>query len=440
MSTIAIDFGASFIKAALIENECIKKRIIRSTPDTVASHDFTIPSKIYRISDNVKEIIEELSGDDTEINICISNEMHGFVLLDEDGKPLTDYISWQEEYGNISIEGVSSCEILSDEKYVSDVQRTGMWLRGGLPSANLLFLKRKNCISNERYYFYMLGDAVLKMIFGNAPDCHVSNAAATGLYDLENGRWNQALTELMGENLIFPKVGTNIRDVFYLNKEYHLFPPIGDYQAALLGAGIDSSQDISFNLGTGAQISVLTDEMYFSKDYQIVPFFGNRFLKRIPHLPSGRALNVFFRFTKDVLSAFDVHPEDDRIWDVVLSSADKADDKYEMKCGLGFFENPVEPSDGGSIEHIGEYELTLANLINSVLERESTNFIQAAERLVSDEKKLERVIFSGGVAKKIPFIREKILEHYDGEPKVIIAEDETLLGLNKYSLLSEEER
>ena len=178
-------------------------------------------------------------------------------------------------------------------------------------------------------------------------------------------------------------------------------------------------------------------KMPFSKDYQILPFVGGSYLKRIPHLPSGRALNVYFRFIKDVLGSFDVDIEDKAIWDKFSNSISQSLPN-EMQCSMSFFENPIENRTKGKIDNIGEYDLTFSNLIKLVYDQAADNFMWAADKMVSPDS-VKRIIFSGGIARRIDYIREKLIRHYDSSVEVIQNSDETLLGLYKYSLIELEQ-
>ena len=158
------------------------------------------------------------------------------------------------------------------------------------------------------------------------PMCHPTNAAATGLYDLRDNTWNRRLIKAAGgEGIVFPEIGTKAVIFFIDSLKVHALPAIGDQQAALLGAGLDDVRTISFNLGTGAQVSKLVSKAVLSEKYQIRPYFGDAYLKTIPFLPSGRALNVYIRFLRDILCRFQADVTEDEIWDVMLRAEQESE-------------------------------------------------------------------------------------------------------------------
>lgn len=433
MNTIAIDCGASFIKGALISDKGdIVAQVQKQALAVSENEEILVPVRIHKLFVLVKEMIEALASGNDEVKLCISNEMHGFILAYEDGRPYTDYISWQEEFGAVKGENLekSAVELLDQDEFKEEIQKSGMPLRAGLPSCNLRFLKDKGCLK-DKLYFYTLGDYLIRCFADVSPICHPSNAAATGLYHLGNNKWNGRLIEFVcGQDIEFPEVGLQEIKINRSGIIYHVYPAVGDQQAALLGAGLMDDQEISFNLGTGAQVSRLIDTPQFGDGYQIRPYFGGKYIKTIPHLPSGRALNVYIRFIEDIFNQFHMQLDKDKIWEVLLDSAKVG--KSGLICDMSFFENPITDHITGSIHNIGEFDLSLANLMNGILKQMANNFIWAADKIQPDKDRVKKVLFSGGIGKKVGMIREQIAAHYSNDVIMQVAENETLIGLFMY--------
>ena len=187
----------------------------------------------------------------------------------------------------------------------------------------------------------------------------------------------------------------------------------------------------SFNLGTGAQVSVLSDNPSPEEGVQIRPYFGGRSLCTIPHIPCGRALNVYFRFVRDLLSRFEVDVDERVIWDKVLEM-ERDGVECGLFCDLSFFENAITPNRAGSISQIGEYTLTGANLFHAVLRAMIENFLRCADKLAQPDGRFRKILFSGGVARRIEAIRGGIVRHYLPGITITVAENETLFGIARY--------
>lgn len=432
MNTITIDCGASFLKGAVFtEAGEIQKQLQWQAPPVHGNEDIRRPVQIQALQEQVCSMLEALAAGMDEACLCLANEMHGFLLAKEDGTPDTDYISWQKEFGRIAIAGNSAMTALSAPEMKPELQRSGMPLRAGLPNVNLWYLIR-NGLAEEKLYFYTLGDYLLRRLSGQQPYCHPTNAAATGLFDLYTGCWNERLLDLIGASPIcFPEIIS--RPLYFMvnHCRIHALPALGDQQAALYGAGLSNEDELSFNLGTGAQVSVLAPHLECAELYQIRPYLGGRYIKTIPHLPAGRALNVYIRFMKNVLDTFGQRFQDEEIWERVLYAASQAPDAG-LQCDLSFFSNPLTPGIRGSIMNIGENTLTVGTLWRSIFQQMAKNFVWAADQIVCDSAKLKKIIFSGGVARKITPIQQYIRQHYGEDVGYQVARNETLYGLYKY--------
>ncbi|MBR1572316.1 MAG: hypothetical protein IJ655_06210 [Lachnospiraceae bacterium] len=437
MNTITIDCGASFLKGAIFEDNCLIKTVIGSSPIVHKNEPITDTIQIDELVRNVEAMIIELSDGLDGFKLCMSNEMHGFLLSDEKYNPLTDYISWQKEYGNIMVDGATSKEYFCNNTSEDARLKTGMPVRAGLPSCNLTYLVRNGIIgeSINVIKFWTLGDYVLSRIFKCDMKCHLSNAAATGLLDLTTGKWNDELINVAGlRNIVFPEIGDSSIMVNWNQKDVIVCPAIGDQQAALLGSDFVRANDLSYNLGTGSQVSVITDTLELSNDYQIRPYFDGKYIKTVPHIPSGRALNVYIRFIENILLEFGCDVDSDEIWKVVIANASECQHS-NLKIDMSFFENPLSEKNVGSIDNIGEYDLTLSSLMAGVFESMSDNYIRALFKIGVAEISFNRVIFSGGVARKNRLLRELILGKMNYDGIVLVAENETMLGLKKYGEL-----
>lgn len=427
MNTIVVDCGASFVKAAKFIDGEIVERFYENTPGVRSESTLFDPVYISALWNLVCRAIEKLSIGEKEVKLCISNEMHGFLLADDTGAPFTDYISWQKELGKEEL------GILSEPELLNIVKKSGMSLRAGLPICNLFYLSRHGYMEdkNGTLYFYTLGDFLIKKFTGEEPICHPTNAAATGLYNIIDKTWSNKILDFIDcSKVVFPMVGEKIISVERDGVLYHLLPAIGDHQAALFGAGMNGKV-ISFNLGTGAQVSVMCDNIELSEEYQVCPFLGGKYIKRIPHLPSGRALNVYFRFFKEVVNLLSVGISDEQLWKILLEEAEK-DTVKALSFEMSFFENPMTKKTVGSITNISEFGFTVGSVISGAIEGMIKNYIWAANKLCKTDIGIDTIIFSGGIASKISLIREEIAKAFPMVSNVIIAQDETLKGLYRY--------
>ena len=434
MITIALDAGASFLKGALFQDGALIRRSIRQAP-AVNVQGHREPRQIFQLLCAVQEMILELAGDEREITLVIASEMHGFLLADEAGKPLTEYISWQCEWGALPLTpaGDTALRLLAVPELAEAVKKTGMPLRAGLPSVNLLYLLRQSGPwQSGAVYFYTLGDFLLRALSGSQPEMHVTQAAGTGLYDLEAHTWNRELITTIGsDRVLFPEVGEQAVQFLWNGKHITAYPALGDQQAALFGADFLDEDEISFNLGTGAQVSRLTQTPSFPTACQLRPYLEGSYLLTLPHLPSGRALNVYFRFVRQLVGSF-ASVSDEDLWAYLLREAEQADESA-MECDLSFFANPLTTHERGSLRSIGEYDLTPGKLMRTIFRQMAVNFRQAADIVSVGASPIRKLVFSGGVARRCSLLRQMLLQSYDHGVEKSVAKDETLWGLYRYA-------
>lgn len=444
MNIIAIDCGASFIKAASLDeiNASVKKELYFKTSEDfvlelVDPEDEALPEKLRKTLSVVKKCILELSNPGEEIILGMSNEMHGFVLANDAMVPYSDYISWQNEFTTQNYDGeISWQDYLFQQLDMEDVERTGMPFKCGLPSCNLAYLMQSKQIVGEHFYFFTLGDFLLSRLSGDFIPCHETNAAATGLYDLLTGDWNWKLIEILQlQDVKFPDI---VKTQYYQSVEWQgrklvIFPAIGDQQAALLGSGLQNDTQLSVNMGTGGQVSRISKQCRLSDCYQTRPYFNGLYLNTVPHIPSGRALNVFYGYIKQIVTTFAPNVCEEELWDWILKEASKSEcaENELMQVDMSFFSNAVTTHTLGSIQGIAESSFDVGNLFCAIYKQMAVNVIRCAGRIVEKESVIKEILFSGGVSNRHSLFQKFVMEHFDHVMKTCV-QNETFLGIYRY--------
>jgi hypothetical protein len=178
-----------------------------------------------------------------------------------------------------------------------------------------------------------------------------------------------------------------------------VYSPLGDTNCVIKSIEIKDT-DVLINMGTGSQ--VITNKSINS------------------FIPSGRSLNVFSNFFKDLGVDF---------FDLAKNITLQDIDECSLAIDLNNFPESHLYQSGGSISGINENNFTIKNIVSSIFKsyvNQYTNFI--------DEKNVTRIILTGGIPKKIPIVSKYFLKLY---PKKIIEVDNnnienTHLGMVKY--------
>ncbi len=137
---------------------------------------------------------------------------------------------------------------------------------------------------------------------------------------------------------------------------------------------------------------------------------------------------------KDLLDRLGADVADDDIWKVFMQQEpQRAAAAPEIKCDLSFFDNAVTDNRTGSIYNIGEYDFTIGNLMSAVTRQIAENAVLCAQRMEVRQENITRIIFSGGIARRFEAVRNQIARNYPNVQQCEAAEDETLMGLYRYS-------
>jgi len=143
MRFIGIDLGASFLKVALLDTERMSIGHIRKDAaplplnSSVEGRKELDPKEIWT---RVLKLLQETSWNRKIDGILVSNQMHGYILVDEEGAPITNYITWQDGRGG----EIHNRETVLNAFGRDGLTRTGMPLLTGLPSLNLCYQRHRS--------------------------------------------------------------------------------------------------------------------------------------------------------------------------------------------------------------------------------------------------------------------------------------------------------
>ena len=186
--------------------------------------------------------------------------------------------------------------------------------------------------------------------------------------------------------------------------------------------------ELSLNFGTGAQMSVLTKDIVYSGRFQIRPYFNGYYIKTIPHIPSGRVLNIYFNFVKEIVNRF-VTVEDEELWNYINSQAEQ-NQFPNLEIDMSFFSNPITDHRSGAIENISENSFRIGNLFDSVYTQIAENVEIIYKRL--GQPFVKSILISGGVLNKNTYLRTKVLSKFENIQTVYLVENETAEGIKEF--------
>lgn len=431
MSLIGIDLGTSYIKAGVLNMDTLQTTHVQRRPfpgalsGSMPLRQEYDPLQVMTAVRGVLASVLPFAGDLQGIVIC--TQMHGVVWTTDDGEPRSTLTTWQDQR---VLEPHSSgagtyFDQMKARLSAEHVRALGNELRAGLPVGLFFWLAEQGRLPDETVTPASLADFVVANLCGAQPKTDVTNAMAHGLLDVETLRWHDGAIDALGlRKLRLPEIvphGTVTGRLEIDRRSVPCYTPVGDYQCAILGALLQQDE-LSLNISTGSQVSLLRDAAHFGA-YQTRPFFGGRYAITVTHIPAGRALNALVRLLSELATAQGITLTDP--WAYIAEAA-QATPAPKMRAKLAFFSSASGAE--GEFTHMVEDELTVGHLFRAAFESMADDYYTFARQL-SPEQTWRKLVFSGGLVQKIDLLRHLICERFHREYRLAPTEEDTLLGL-----------
>lgn len=403
MKVIGIDIGTTSICGICADAE--NGRIIKSV--TLPNNSFISTDKEYeRIQDTeiimsaVYSLLDELDAKSADA-IGFSGQMHGIVYTDAEGNAVSPLYIWQDARANLEYkDGKSYAEHL------------GCFAGYGL--ATDFYNEVNGLVPENAEFLCTVADyAVMKLCENKTPVCHITNAASLGCFDVVKN-------EFTINNPRLPKVETD----FVSCGKYCGIPvcvALGDNQASFIGS-VRNTADALLNVGTGAQISWLSDSPVNAESVETRPFDGKRFLAAGCSLCGGRAYAMFEKFCREI--AVTAGAEIDSFYpflDKMLS--DKAETSVIGDCR--FCGTRSNPSIKGSYSGISENNFTPADFALATLDGMATELF---DMYAAADKKASGLVCSGNGIRKNAALRRIVSDKFGCDIKIPFYEEEAAYG------------
>ena len=435
---LGIDIGVSFIKICFLDKKSISnvKRIESPSSSKLINGKHEVDPKLFL--DIIVNLIDDFLRIDLNIEkIYVSTQMHGFVLVDDALQACSNYISWKDRRSEVFyVEGGGSALDWIKENISNDIlMKTGMGLRSGLPSVNLFVLQRQGKIKASMS-FGTIGDFIVSNLTNTNISTSLSNAAGTGLFDVENNNWNSLLIDKLGIKLKPPLLYKKANRPVGLYKGIEVFPAIGDQQASLLGLERDLSNAAVSNIATGSQVTLTSSRLILNKSFQTRPYINNTFLLTIPFIPAGRVLNSLVSLLKDINNNFfGGKIETKEVWNNLINFTNKIDLHKEYPATLRINTDFIGSfsANGGKVEGINESNFTINEIISAFILDIVNNHVKSLA-VLKKYKEFDTVFMSGGVSERLPIIQKALDMRLEEKIERSSIEEDALNGLRVLSI------
>ena len=348
-----------------------------------------------RVRRMVDELLERFPA------VCavgFDGQMHGVVYVDENGRAVSNLMTWQDGRADEEIDGESACALIR--------RATGYPAYAGYGLATHLANVRANAVPDAARKLCTVADLAVMDLCENAlPLIHPTNAAGLGLFDVPNARFDLDACAAVGIDAnLLPEVAPDVvRAGQY--RGVPVFCAAGDNQAAYRGVLPDGG--VLCNFGTGSQISVAVDGYKEIPGVECRPYFDGKYLLSGSALCGGRAYALLEKFFRTFTGSENEYRRLDELCAEGYESG-VALDVSTLFCGTR--ENP---GLRGSITGIDENNFTPQAMACGFM-RGMVNELHGYFRAMALPAP-ERVTASGNAVRKSPTL-QKIISDVFGAP------------------------
>ncbi len=194
--------------------------------------------------------------------IGLSGQMHGTVLIDEDGLPLAPAVIWPDRRTVQQVGEIS--ELVGSERLI---QISGSPAATGFQAATIRWFQQNQPDIWDRVSKILLPKDYLQWRLTGEYSTDPSDASGTLLFDIRRRNWSPQLLDIMKVNLDqLPQVRASDAIGGTLSKEASkalglstgipVVTGAGDVACGLLGAGVTSNNTLLLTISSGGQIAL----------------------------------------------------------------------------------------------------------------------------------------------------------------------------------------
>ncbi|MBR5233545.1 MAG: hypothetical protein IKW03_04975 [Clostridia bacterium] len=358
LKILGLDIGTTTISAVVADAETGK--ILDSR--TVKNDSVIDSTKLQNpeiIINTVLEIKNELTKKYAPISaIGVTGQMHGILYLDKDGEAVSPLYTWQDESGNKPYKNGTYASYLTE--------KTGHNMASGFGLVTHFVNIQENNVPENAVTLSTIHDyLVMKLTGRKTPLMHSSDAASLGCFDLKKSDFDEDALAKIGINRSFlPEVCNNSVIAGKDENDVPISVAIGDNQASVLGA-VSDENSVLVNIGTGSQVSVITDNPKELADGETRPLNDINFILVGAPLCGGRSFALLHKFFTQCAEIFGGNKDD--VYKNMDKIAEISPDEHSLDIDTRFCGTRRNPDIKGSVSGITESNFTPAELTRGFL-------------------------------------------------------------------------
>lgn len=419
--SIGIDIGTTTISAIVYDIDYKEQLESYSLPhhSYISSDKYTEQNTSVIINKAEKLLLHILKCYTNVVSIGLTGQMHGIVYIDVDGNPVSNLINWQDKRADQpTANGKTTCDLIN---FITREQ-----VSTGYGIATHYYNMQNGLVPEKSAGFCSIMDLFGMKICGlQKAIAHTSVAASFGLFDIEKGEFLLEKLSLLGINAhLLPSV-TAESQIIGLCRGIPVAVALGDNQASFLGSVSKNQDSALVNIGTGSQISVVSEYRKSTSDIEIRPFIEGKYLACGSALCGGFAYSMIESFFRDYMVSAGM--QDVSQYKTINQLAFDAYEKGEkgLDVDVSFFGKRSDPTKKGSIKNIDKQNFTPFALVIGVLRGMCNELYELYEGF---EEKKTNIVASGGGVRKNEVLKKLIADRFSASVSVSATNEEAAMG------------
>ncbi|MHB1458968.1 MAG: sedoheptulokinase [Armatimonadota bacterium] len=348
----------------------------------------------------------------------VTGQMHGVVLVDSTGNPITPLISWQDKRGHHRYERFQQTYVEELRQCLGDTSDAGCEPATGYGAVTLLRLWDEGLLPTGSHAL-TIQDFVVYQLCGSMT-IDPSDAASWGIFDVHHGkRWlpsalkalpflERVLPEIYATGTTAGRLTSCAASITGLPQGLPIAVATGDNQASFIGSVPSVCESMLLNLGTGGQISIPVDHFVLLPSVETRPLFSDYRLLVGASLCGGRAYNIladfFIRVGHELFGC-----NSDSLFDKMNQIAGETiADCENLKASTLFEGTRSNPDIRGSFTNIDSQNLTPGNMIRACITGMVDELIDMYLNARDAGVDIKYVVGAGNAIRRNPVVRSEI--------------------------------
>ena len=416
---LGIDIGTTSICAVVLDaNGNIVQTITESNKFAINSTNHERLQDAEGIYLACENIYKKAHQNYTVDCVGVSAQMHGVLYLDKNGQAVSPLYSWQDGRGNLHYGDSTYAKTLSEI--------SGYNCSSGFGCTSLFYDNVNGLIPKTAVKFATIGDyVVMKLANKTAPILNQTMSASLGLFDIKKGCWD--IDAIKRANLpleLFPETSTEVFLAGYTKDGVAVYTAIGDNQASVYGV-VKNQNSLVVNVGTGSQISVITEKYLSACDgLELRPYFDGKYLLLGCGLCGGYSYKLLKEFFNSMFNGQEkITYADMNKWaeDGLISDAPTFTTTFKG--------SRLNPDQKASITELSDKNFNAQALTLSVIKGISCELKEYYQTIIKLNGERKDLVVAGNAVRTNPVLRKVIENDYGKKINLPSHKEEAAFGV-----------